>query len=498
VHDDDQRLLTHVRPPDWRNPTPQALYDLVVIGGGTAGLVAAAGAAGLGARVALVERAQLGGDCLNTGCVPSKALLRSARVVGEIRMAATLGIQAEARVDFAAVMARLRARRADIAPHDSAARLRGLGVDVFFGHASFSSRREIAVTPTPGGVMRDAAALRFRRAVIATGSRPAIPAIPGLSSVPFLTNETVFDLDRQPRRLIVLGAGPVGCELAQAFARLGTRVTLIDPAARVLPREDADAAAIVGAALARDGVDGRCGVTVDAIARDGDGIRVVAGGDVLSADTLLVATGRTPNADSLGLEAAGVAAGAAGIEVSDRMQTTNRRIYASGDVASRFKFTHAADAQSRLVVQNALFFGRKRVSRLVIPWCTFTDPELAHVGVGARDGDDAGLAAVTIPLHDVDRAIVDDETEGFVRLHHRRGRIVGATVVAPQAGELIGAIALLMRRGARLGDLAAAIFPYPTRSLAFRQAGDAYRRQALTPRLRRTLERYFALARRLS
>ena len=490
---DDERLLSHVRPPEWRPPPPKPLYDLVVIGGGTAGLVCAAGAAGLGAQVALIERDRLGGDCLNTGCVPSKALLRSARVVGEMRRASQVGVAATAQPDFNAVMARLRARRADIAPNDSASRLASLGVEVFFGRAAFTGPRGITLQTSGAGGVGDPVTLTFRKAVIATGSRPAIPPIDGLGNVPYLTNENIFELRAQPEHLVVLGGGAVGCELAQAFARLGTRVTLIEAASRLLPGEDADASAIVASALARDGVDIRVGARVTAVAHHTAGVRVAVDSGEVIGTTLLVATGRTPNTDGLGLDAAGVEADGRGIRVSDGMRTTNSRIYASGDVASAYKFTHAADALSRIVIQNALFFGRKRASSLVIPWCTFTDPEVAHVGVrGGDDGHHAG-ETVTIHLRDVDRALVDDETEGFVRIHHRRGRIVGATVVGRAAGELIGTIAHAMRHGHGLGDLSATVFPYPTLSLALRQAGDAYRRATVTPGVRKTLEYYFRL-----
>lgn len=454
--------------------------------------------------MAIIERDRLGGDCLNTGCVPSKALLRSARVIGETRTAGAVGIRAQAHVDFAAVMARMRARRADIAPHDSASRLAALGVDVFFGRARFTGRSTIAVGETPPNhpdgnaparVSGSQTSLSFRKAVIATGSRPAIPPVPGLAGVPFVTNETIFDLREQPRDLLVLGGGPIGCELAQAFARLGTHVTLIQDSPQVLPREDEDAAALVSAALSRDGVDVRRGLRVTSAARERSGVRLAFDGGELTAGLLLVATGRVPNIDGLDLEAAGVAAGSEGVHVSDRMRTTNRRIYASGDVASRYKFTHAADALSRIVVQNALFFGRKRASALVVPWCTFTDPEVAHVGVSSRDAPDDS-AAITIPLRDVDRAVVDEEVDGFVRVHHRRGRIIGATIVAPAAGEMIATVAYAMQSGHTLERLSAAVFPYPTRALALRQAGDAYRRTRLTPRARTALEYYFRLGRR--
>jgi pyruvate/2-oxoglutarate dehydrogenase complex dihydrolipoamide dehydrogenase (E3) component len=495
----NRRLLSHVRPPAWRNPAPASTYDLVVLGGGTAGLVCAAGAAGLGARVAIVERARLGGDCLNTGCVPSKALLRSARVVGEARKGAPVGVTAAAAPEFAAVMHRLRARRADVAPNDSAARLASLGVDVFFGCGRFTSRRTVSVSHAPHdpddhGAPDDAnatAVLRFRKAVIATGSGPAVPAVPGLADVPYLTNETVFELTRQPGSLIVLGGGPVGCELAQAFARLGTQVTLVEANARLLPREEADAAALVAAQLERDGVTLRLHARTERVWRAEGRVGVKIAGADLVADALLVAAGRSPRTEDLGLEAAGVAIGVEGVEVNDRLQTRNRRIYASGDVCSAFKFTHAADAMSRIVVQNALFHGRRRASALVIPWCTFTDPEVAHAGVSAEDAPGRRLETITIPLADVDRAVVDDETGGFVRFHHERGRIRGATIVGPHAGELIATVALAMQHGLGLADLAGMVFPYPTLSLALRQAGDAFRRSSLTPGVRRALGYYF-------
>ena len=409
----------------------------MVIGGGTAGLVCAAGAAGLGARVALVERSRLGGDCLNTGCVPSKALIRSARVVGTARAGASVGVAADTRVDFPAVMARLRARRADIAPHDSAARLTSLGVDVFFGDAAFADPRTVSV----GG-----AALRFRRAVIATGSRPAVPPIHGLADTPFLTSETLFDLTVRPGSLVVLGGGPIGCEMAQAFARLGSQVTLFEGAPQLLPHEDGDAASIVTAALASDGVDVRVSTRVTSVSRSAEGHRIEFDGGAIVSDAVLVATGRAPNTDGLGLDAAAVAHDAEGVRVGPTLRTTNPRIYAAGDVASRFKFTHAADALARIVIQNALFFGRKRADRVVIPWCTFTDPEVAHVGMNSAEASTQQALTITVPLGDVDRAIVDDETAGFVRVHHRAGRILGATIVAPSAGEMIGTIAYAMRK----------------------------------------------------
>ena len=485
---DDERLRAQVSPEGWRNPDPLSLYDLVVIGGGTAGLVCAAGAAGLGARVALVERGLLGGDCLNTGCVPSKALLRAARAVHEARAGAGAGVTMTPRVDFAAVMRSVRARRADLAHHDSAARLASIGVHVFFGDASFTGPRAVAVA---GRV------LKFRRAVVATGGRPSIPPIPGLSGTPYLTSENIFDLTEQPRALLVIGGGPIGCEMAQAFALLGTTVTLIEAGPRVLSNEDPDAAAIVARHLAADGVRLMTGAAIRDIAQTANQVTAAIDTARIPADALLVATGRSPNVDGLNLEGAGVTHGAAGVDVDDRLRSSNRRIYAAGDVCSPFQFTHAADAMARIVIQNALFHGRRRASALVIPWSTYTFPEVAHVGLPAVEAAQADGEPMTIQLGDVDRAVIDGEPDGFLRVHHQSGRIIAATLVAPHAGELIGYIASVMRRRGSLGDFSSEIFPYPTLADALRKAGDAYQRTRLTPRVRSILQRYFALTRRM-
>ena len=460
-------------PDATRAPT----YDLAVIGGGTAGLVSAFGAAGLGARVALIERGRLGGDCLNVGCVPSKALLRSARAVRSIRRAAAVGVRAAPpEVDFAAVMARIGERRAVLAPNDSAERLAGAGVDVFFGEAAFTGRTEIVIRSAP---TRDTHHIGFKRAVIATGGQPIAPPIPGLAAAGYHTNETIFDITERPQRLLVIGAGAVGCELAQAFALLGTAVTLADIADRPLAQEDPDASAIVRRALEADGVRFKLGAPVDLTV-----LRPGAASGVAANDTILVAAGRAPNVEGLGLEAAGVRYGDGGIEVNDRLQTSNPRVFAAGDIASRYKFTHAADAMARIVIRNALFFGRARASALVVPWCTYTMPEVARVGELSGD-------TITIPLADIDRAVLDGEEEGFVRVHHDRGRIRGCTIVAPHAGELIGHVAYVMRTGGRLRDLANAIFPYPTYAEGLRKAGDAHQRSRLTPTAKSLFDRYF-------
>jgi pyruvate/2-oxoglutarate dehydrogenase complex dihydrolipoamide dehydrogenase (E3) component len=488
--DEHNRVLVEsTHPPDWVNPTPSGRYNLVVIGAGTAGLVAAAGAAGLGAKVALIERQLLGGDCLNVGCVPSKALIRSARAAADVRDANQFGVRVPPGtvVDFPAVMERMRRLRAGISPHDSAARFRDLGIDVFLSEARFTGTHTVDV----GGQT-----LRYARACIATGARAAAPKILGLEDVGYLTNETVFSLTTLPRRLAVIGAGPIGCELAQAFARFGSEVYLIEAMHGIMPNEDAEAAEIVKQSLHRDGIRLMCcGKNLQTgRADDGKRLAVDSHGEhyEVTVDEILVGAGRAPNVDGLGLEAAGVAFDETGVTVNDFLQTTNRHIYAAGDICSRYKFTHAADAMARIVIQNALFFGRRRANALTMPWCTYTDPEIAHVGLYPNEADEQGmrLETFTIELAKVDRAILDGETDGFLKLHARKGRdtIVGATLVARHAGEMISEVTLAMVAGAGLGTIAATIHPYPTQAEVFKKAGDAYSRTRLTPRIRHLFE----------
>ena len=489
----NRRLIQAVHPPDWVNPRPRGTYDLVVIGAGTAGLVAASGAVGLGGRVALVERHLMGGDCLNTGCVPSKALIRSARVAAQARIAARWGVRADSvSVDFAAVMERMRRLRAQIAPVDGAARFRSMGVDVFLGTGRFVARRAIDV---------DGARLRFVRAVIATGARAVVPPIPGLSEAGYLTSETIFGLTELPARLVVIGGGAIGCELAQCFARFGARVTLVEARDALLPAEDADAGRVLADSMSEDGVEVLTGAEVTRIDADrAVQVRVRGQARAVPADAILVATGREPSIDALDLDAAGVAHDARGVRVDARMRTSNRRVYAAGDVASPQQYTHAADAMARLVLRNALFFGRQRAADVLIPRVVFTDPEDAAVGLTPARAEAAGMAITTfeVALADVDRSVIDGETDGFVRVHVRRGTdaIVGATIVAPHAGELIGALGLAMSRGLGLAAFGGALHPYPTVALALRQVSDKYLRTRLTPRLARILAWLLALRRR--
>jgi len=485
----DRELVANVHPSQWSNPVPQGRYNLVVLGAGTAGLVTAAGAAGLGARVAIVERALMGGDCLNVGCVPSKCLIRSSRVIGELRAAPALGITVPpgTTADFAAVMQRLRQIRARISEHDSAKRFRDeLGVDVFLGSARFSSSDTVEV---------DGRQLRFKRAVIATGARAVAPRIEGLAEAGFFTNETVFTLTERPARVAVIGAGPIGCELAQAFARLGSSVVLLHDSPHVLNREDADAAEIVQRVFVREGIQLVLGVTIQRVTRRG-GDKVLAyttsgGAGEVAVDAIVVGAGRAPNVDGLDLERVGVAYDAQrGVQVDDQLRTTNPRIFAAGDICMAQKFTHAADFAARIVIQNALFFGRKKLSALTMPWCTYTDPEIAHVGLSEEDARQRGVALATfvVPMSEVDRALADGEEDGFVKIHVKQGsdQILGATIVARHAGEMISEITLAMVANVGLGRLAGVIHPYPTQAEALRKAGDAYNRTRLTPLVKRT------------
>lgn len=493
----DTRLLANVAPPTWTNPTPASRYNLVVIGAGTAGLVTAAGAAAFGARVALVESRLMGGDCLNFGCVPSKALLRSARFYTDLhdapRYSGAAPVSAEH--DFAAAMARMRRLRAKISRHDSAERFRDLGVDVFLGKATFEDRGTVAV---------DDARLPFRKAVIATGSRAARPAIEGLEATGYLTNETVFSLTERPARLLVIGGGPLGCEIAQAFARLGSQVIIANRERYFLPQEERDAAEILAEALRRDGIEVRHNTEVARVAPGSAGKRAWLVNDghesVVTVDEILVGVGRVPNVEGLNLEAAAVKYNMeSGIQVNDYLQTTNRNVYACGDVALDRKYTHMADASARIVLANALFRGRRRLSTLTVPWCTYTDPEIAHVGVYVKDHcvDGFPLKTFTIPMSSVDRAILDGEETGFVKIHVRDGSdtILGATIVARHAGEMINEISLAMVAGVGLRTMAQVIHSYPTQAEAIRKAADAYNRSRLTPWLRALTRRWLAWSR---
>jgi len=494
-HDAHEReRLENVHPAAWRNPQPPDRYSLVVIGAGTAGLVAAHAAAALGAKVALIERDLLGGDCLNVGCVPSKAIIRTSRLYADMRNAEQYGAQtpADIRVEFPAVMERMRGIRARISRADSVRRLIAAGADVFFGQACFTGTDTLTV---------DGAKLRFRKALIATGARPDTPSIPGLVEAGYLTNENVFDLTELPRRLLVIGGGPLGCELAQAFRRFGAQTIIAQSWPLFLPKEERDAAQLLSDAFARDGIEVRLNTTAVSVrVEQGQKLVDLVSDDyksTVAVDAILTGTGRVPNVEGLNLEAAGVDFDTTtGVRVNDFLQTSNRRIYAAGDACLEHKFTHTADASARIVVQNALFLGRQRLSALTIPWCTYTDPAIAHVGLYVRQARerDIPVKTFTIPMHDVDRAIADNEEAGFVKIHvrERSDRILGATIVARHAGEMINEITLAMVTGLGLRTLARVIHAYPTQSDAIKKAADAYNRTRLTPTLRSLLRRWLA------
>ena len=492
----NQELKWRVHPPDWQNPTPDGRYNMVVIGGGPAGLVVASATASMGGKVALIERELLGGDCLNVGCVPSKALIRCARAAADVRAAAQYGVrvQGNVQVDFPAVMQRMRHLRASISSNDSVRRFSQLGVDVFLGEGKFIGPDSIEVAGKT---------LEFSRALIATGARAAVPPINGLSDVGYLTNETLFSLTELPARLAIIGGGSIGCEMAQAFARFGSEVTILEAGPRIMPNDDPDAARIVHAALNHDGVTLACGANISSVQRNGGDTRIQftrgSKEQTLHVDHILVAAGRAPNVEALNLGAAGIRLnGNGGVGVNDYLQTSNPDVYAAGDVASPFKFTHSADAMARIVIRNALFFGRDKASALTIPWCTYTDPEVAHVGINLEDAKERGaeLHTITVPLSEVDRAILDSEEEGFVRVHLKQGsdKILGATIVARHAGDMISEITAVMVAGKGLGSLAKTIHPYPTQAEGIKKAADAYNRTRMTPFVQKAFQ--FLLARR--
>jgi pyruvate/2-oxoglutarate dehydrogenase complex dihydrolipoamide dehydrogenase (E3) component len=502
MDDHNRKLIANAHPPEWQNPTPSGRYNLVVIGAGTAGLIGALGTVGLGGKVALIERHLLGGDCLNWGCVPSKSIIRSAKAVAELRKAAELGITVPegVQINFGKIMERMRALRADISHDDSIQRLTKDGVQVFLGEAKFLGPDVIEVFD---GKQRQT--LQFAKALIATGARARTAPIPGLAEAGYLTNETLFQLTEQPRRLAVIGGGPIGAEMAQTFARFGTQVTMFIKEDRLLPREDRDAAAIVQRAFTRDGVQFAFDSTLKTVSVSATGKLIYyeqkGQGQQLEVDAILVSIGRTPNIEGLNLEAATVQYNERGIVVDDTLRSTNPNVYASGDVGVKYQFTHMADATSRLVLQNALFPGsKKKLSDLVVPWCTYSDPEVAHVGMYAHDAEAKGIAYATFvkPLSEVDRSRTDGETEGFVKILVKKGtdQILGATIVASEAGEMLNEITLAMVAGLGLKTLSTVIHAYPTQSEAIKKAADAYNRTRLTHLVKKLFATWLAWTRR--
>lgn len=473
---EEHKYLDRVRPPDWKNPEPQAIYDLAILGAGPAGIEAAETAVRAGFRVALIERNRLGGNSLNAGSIPSKAVIRTANIYARMHDADTFGapMPTEPAVDFTNVMARMRAIRARIAEYHAAWRFNAKGIDLFFGEASFRTRNEIAVA---------GARIVFKKALIATGARPRPSNIPGLDKVGYRTSDSIFDMTTLPRRIAVIGGGPLGCELAQALRRLGPQVIIVQNDAKFLPREERDAAEILSRSMARCGVEIRLNTTVTG-ARKGDTGKILEtyNNDVsndLEADEILLSIGRVPNIDGLGLEKAGVNWDAKhGVTVDAFLCTSNPDIYAAGDVCMALKFTNAAQASARMAVHNALSDGNGRHDAILIPWCTYCDPEIAHIGLhvweARRDG--IPIRTFTVMMHDIDRAITESQDGGFIKMHVAQDsdKILGATITASDASELINEVAVIMNAGIGMEQLATMIHTYPTRSQGILLAAQSF------------------------
>jgi pyruvate/2-oxoglutarate dehydrogenase complex dihydrolipoamide dehydrogenase (E3) component len=462
-------------------------YDLAVVGGGTAGLVAAFGAAGLGARVCLVERASTGGDCLWTGCVPSKSLIAAATLAHRMRTAYAVGLRsASPNIDLSEVMAHVQRAQATLAAHDSPERLRSAGVDVVEGDARFLG---------PGRMLAGNQEIRFRSALVATGSRPVLPPLPGLEHVGALTSETVWGLRELPPRLAVLGGGPVGCELGQAFGRLGSRVTLIENAGSLLPQEEPEAGELITDRLRSEGVDVRLGARVLRAEPGPAGPRLwlerAGVEEPVEVDRVLVAVGRRPATEGLGLETVGVATDDSGaVIVDDRLRTTARGIFGAGDVTGVLPFTHVAAYQSRTLLGNALFGLRRRAAYDALPWVTFTDPEVGRVGLTEAQARQRWGARAVVARFDyagLDRAVCAGEAVGFAKLvANPKGRLVGATVVGPGGGEAMAELAARVATGGSIAGLSQAVHAYPTFSEGPARAADDYlRARWLNPRVRR-------------
>ena len=467
-------------------------YDLVVIGGGTGGLVSALIAAGAGARVALVERDRTGGDCLWTGCVPSKSLIAAAELAHRMRHAELLGLPPyDPKIDFARVMERVHAARREIEPQDSPARLRRDGVEVISADAAFEG---------PGVIRAGQRELRYRAAIVATGSEPALPPLPGLAEADPLTSENLWDLRDLPGRLLVLGGGPIGCELGQAFARLGSRVTIVEMESRLLLKGEPRASAVVAEHLRADGVEVRTGASAVQV-RDGREL-VLEGGETLPFDRILLATGRRPRTSELGLNRVGVGTGADGaVTVNDRLRTTGRNVYAVGDVTGGLPFTHVAAYHARVATVNALFRARQSVSYSAVPWVTFTDPEVGRVGLTEEEarerfGEHARVAE--FDYSELDRAITAARPYGFAKLvGDPKGRLVGATVAAPDGGEAIAELAAWVAIRGRIERVSRTVHAYPTLAEGPARAADGYLMRRLTSGRVRTLARPALAALRL-
>ncbi len=457
--------------------------DLCVIGAGSGGLSVAAGAAQMGAKTVLIEKGAMGGDCLNTGCVPSKSLLAAAHAAHVVRTSGRFGVNGhEPDIDFAKVHGHVHGVIASIAPHDSVERFEGLGVTVIKGAAHFTGLREATVNDT---------VVRARRFVLATGSSAFVPPIDGIDGVPYLTNESVFELTERPDHLIVIGAGPIGMEMAQAFRRLGSQVTVLE-AFTMMPKDDPELVDVVRTRVSSEGIDVQEGAAVQRVEKAGNGVAVVWDRDGAETRTtgshLLVATGRRANVHGLNLEAAGIAYSPKGVAVDNRLRTSNKRVFAIGDVIGGYQFTHVAGYHAGIVIRNALFRLPAKVNYDAVPWVTYTDPELAHVGLTTAEAEKRDdVRVLTEPFSGNDRACAEGETDGLIKVSvGPKGRILGASIAGPRAGELITPWTLAVRRKLKIGAMADVIAPYPTLGeISKRVAGSYYTPTLFGPRTRR-------------
>ncbi len=446
-------------------------YDLTVVGGGSAGLTAVGFAAQLGARVALIEKNRVGGDCTWYGCVPSKTLIKTAKVAHQMRTAEGYGLAAaEPGVNLRSVMDHVRSVVAEVYQHESPDTLRAEGVDVFPDAARFLDPHSLAVGET---------IVTTRNVLLATGAYPFVPQIPGLDSVSYLTYETIWDLEVLPQHLIVLGGGPIGCEMAQAFRRLGARVSLIEGENRVLPREEPEVSRLLSDVFEQEGLDLRLNAKAERAWQDNKGIHVSVGGNEIVGDALLVAIGRRPNVNGLDLKKAGVAFSPKGIGVDDHLRTSQKHIYAAGDCTGGYQFTHYAGWQAFMAVRNALLPGASRGITDRVPWATFTDPEVAHVGMTeqqARETFGGDVMTCDWSMEKVDRALAEGDRAGFIKLVHKKdGTLLGATIAAGRAGEMIHEWVVALEHGLKVGDLASVIHVYPTYSTGSMQAAAEIR-----------------------